>query len=365
MKTSKLVLALFLGQITFEEVASVRVKEQRRYDDGHIGLPWEANDFWNHNDEQIEKHLEYYSNARKGIVKSQKEQRELEEKQHKEQQEAFNRQKFTVPKDLIVDDSGTKYTSTHQCYGSPCKEDKPKLPRFASVQLESEQPLGAFEAERDSLAGYPSEWTTFEHPANDKKELRQFVHKYIEPKTGRLKTEFEVGLEDAQAAEKKFQEAAQKPYFRVPSDMINDWTGHRYVTTHRCFGERCQSDIDKGILLQTSSEVGKRMKSKFAYGDAERERDEENGYPSAMDLNEDLHKHIKSHINEKTGGLKSLSDFEAAEEKRLQEAAKKPAFKVTDGMIDDWPGTRFTTTHQCFGKPCEPDHSLLQVRDII
>lgn len=30
--------------------------------------------------------------------------------------------------------------------------------------------------------------------------------------------------------------------------MINDWTGHKYVTTHRCFGEPCPKDQEKGLV---------------------------------------------------------------------------------------------------------------------
>ena len=30
-------------------------------------------------------------------------------------------------------------------------------------------------------------------------------------------------------------------------------------------------------------------------------------------------------------------------------------FVVRDDMINDWPGTRFTTTNRCFGRPCKED----------
>ena len=51
------------------------------------------------------------------------------------------------------------------------------------------------------------------------------------------------------------------------------------------------------------------------------------------------------------------------EEKRLQEAANKPAFKVPDGMLDDWTGEKYVTSHQCYGAPCKnqaPPTSLSQ-----
>jgi len=57
-------------------------------------------------------------------------------------------------------------------------------------------------------------------------------------------------------------------------------------------------------------------------------------------------------------------EFHAAEERRLDEASKKPAFKVPEWMINDWPGDRFTDTHRCFGGLCKndpPPTSIVQV----
>lgn len=34
--------------------------------------------------------------------------------------------------------------------------------------------------------------------------------------------------------------------------MIDDWTGHRFVTTHRCFGEPCPKD--KGSFVQMNDD---------------------------------------------------------------------------------------------------------------
>lgn len=37
--------------------------------------------------------------------------------------------------------------------------------------------------------------------------------------------------------------------------MLDDWTGHRYVTSHRCFGSECKSDLKKaGLLVQTNDD---------------------------------------------------------------------------------------------------------------
>lgn len=39
--------------------------------------------------------------------------------------------------------------------------------------------------------------------------------------------------------------------------MIDDWTGHKYVTTHRCFGEPCPKDKESFVQMgddETSDE---------------------------------------------------------------------------------------------------------------
>jgi len=36
--------------------------------------------------------------------------------------------------------------------------------------------------------------------------------------------------------------------------MIDDWTGHRFVTTHRCFGEPCPKDEEKGLIQMNDEE---------------------------------------------------------------------------------------------------------------
>ena len=43
--------------------------------------------------------------------------------------------------------------------------------------------------------------------------------------------------------ERKLQEARDKPAFIVPERLLGDDTGHKYVTTHRCFGAPCKGDL--------------------------------------------------------------------------------------------------------------------------
>jgi len=127
------------------------------------------------------------------------------------------------------------------------------------------------------------------------------------------------------------------------------------LTTHRCFGSLCPSD-ENLVQVDESKEMP------HAYGNFHEERDLAAGYPKEYNADKDMVKMIKAHIQGETGAF--VTPFEVQNrydeelEKKLNETAQKPAFKVNDRMIDDWPGTRFTTTHACFGKPCEK--SLVQ-----
>jgi hypothetical protein len=133
--------------------------------------------------------------------------------------------------------------------------------------------------------------------------------------------------------------------------MINDWPGDRFLTaSHGCFSGPCKKDES---LVQLSAE----KKHQFAYGDAQKERDLEAGYPAHMRYDKEIHELARSHIDSSTGRFitpwERALNKEAAEEARLREAATKPAFRVRDDMINDWPGDRFLTeSHGCFGGPC-------------
>ena len=44
------------------------------------------------------------------------------------------------------------------------------------------------------------------------------------------------------------EDAANKIAFVVPKDIMEaDWTGHKYVTSHRCFGSPCKDKTGKDI----------------------------------------------------------------------------------------------------------------------
>ena len=80
---------------------------------------------------------------------------------------------------------------------------------------------GDYEKERDAAAGYPS----IENVGNHK----DYATQYLDKSTGRFKTPFEVETEKAIALQKNLEAAAQVKRFVVPDNMINDWTGGRYV----------------------------------------------------------------------------------------------------------------------------------------
>ena len=65
--------------------------------------------------------------------------------------------------------------------------------------------------------------------------------RFIDPKTGAMKTQHEVDLEDEAANQKALEETYKRPYFTIiERHVIPDWTGHKYVTTHKCFGSPCK-----------------------------------------------------------------------------------------------------------------------------
>ena len=65
--------------------------------------------------------------------------------------------------------------------------------------------------------------------------------RFIDPKTGRMKTQYEVDQEDEAAKQRALEETYKRPYFTIiERHVIPDWTGHKYVTTHKCFGSPCK-----------------------------------------------------------------------------------------------------------------------------
>ena len=107
----------------------------------------------------------------------------------------------------------------------------------------SKQPIGGdfWQTERDSSAGYPSLTVGELYPDHNHGDVKDFVTDYIDKKTGGYKTDWVVSKEKDAEAEKKLNEAAAKPYFRVPADMNMDWDGDCYVWNVKNYGKNCSA----------------------------------------------------------------------------------------------------------------------------
>lgn len=231
-------------------------------------MPWEDNSFFNNNEATMQFHVGRYEKAASGNYQTEKAIHDEEREQHKETLKAWNRKVPQLPESIYGYETGTKYATTHRCFGEECKEpkkytqysDRPKIPGQSLTQhndntsesdlIELNQKQGKmarfryqnFEAERDASAGYPQK-------LNFDEDTHKFVQSHIETETGRHLNEGEVMMRLAAIEEAKLQKAAETPAFKLKPGMINDWPGDRFTTTHRCFGERCKGDL----LMQQSA----------------------------------------------------------------------------------------------------------------
>jgi len=51
-----------------------------------------------------------------------------------------------------------------------------------------------------------------------------------------------VDQEDEAAKEAAFQKSTQVKKFEIIPEIVHDWTGQKFLTTHRCFGGPCKGD---------------------------------------------------------------------------------------------------------------------------
>lgn len=74
--------------------------------------------------------------------------------------------------------------------------------------------------------------------------MHEWAQTFVNPKTGATKTPYEVKKEADAELEADLQETWDKTKaFQVTDKMIDDWTGHKYITSHRCFGSPCPKDL--------------------------------------------------------------------------------------------------------------------------
>ena len=51
------------------------------------------------------------------------------------------------------------------------------------------------------------------------------MYKYFDPATGRMKSPYEVYLDDEKRFNDKLEATSKIPAFKVPNGMVDDWTG--------------------------------------------------------------------------------------------------------------------------------------------
>lgn len=106
------------------------------------------------------------------------------------------------------------------------------------------QPYDVAAEERDTENGYPATYDLeLKYPGNDHEAITKNAQKFIDKKTGYMKTVHEVELEEKAEKAKELQEkidAAPGLGFKLNTDMvIPDDTGEKYHTTHLCYGSPC------------------------------------------------------------------------------------------------------------------------------
>lgn len=118
--------------------------------------------------------------------------------------------KFTVPRGMINDWTGNRFIYERP-YG------------VANVQLDATEGYAYNEAEqeRDVDHGYPSAYKS-------NKDLTDTVQEWIQG-TGAFRNQFDVKAEEEYKLEKHQEETSKEPAFKVRADMINDWTGTKFV----------------------------------------------------------------------------------------------------------------------------------------
>ena len=94
-------------------------------------------------------------------------------------------------------------------------------------------------AERDSLAGYPPVFVDDAYPGHDHKDVNEFVNEHINQNTGAWITPHEAELNHQAKLDKELDEAAAKPHWLPPADMMMDWDGHCYAIHAKTYGKEC------------------------------------------------------------------------------------------------------------------------------
>lgn len=217
--------------------------------------------------------------------------------------------------------------------------------------------------------------------------MHEFAQSFINPSTGAMKTPWEVKKEADAELDAKLQKTwDETKAFKVTDGMINDWTGHRFVTTHRCFGEPCPKDKESFVQVldddSEDSDEDDEMQvfinkfnlhpQKLAQGKSRWEEGlysmgdlQEHKYanpnawiPNALphsdyDKIENLHSLIYDHFDPHKGRFKSdyevQEDAANAESKKEYLTAAEPLFNVPEHLVNDWTGDRWAKNVHTWG----------------
>jgi len=139
---------------------------------------------------------------------------------------------------MINDWPGTRFVTTHRCFGGPCKDD-------AKLQLVEEPPkvtektfkVGDLQEHRYpyARAWQAGGWTHDE--SRHIEDVHDLIHKHFDPFTGSFKSPYQIAWDKEMAEEAELERNKDKPAFKVPESVIDDWTGQKYVDNMHCHGK--------------------------------------------------------------------------------------------------------------------------------
>lgn len=93
------------------------------------GMPWEGNAQDQYDENQMELNVKRFELASDG--QTQKEIHDGERKAQEETQKKQERKVPQVPADMIIDDTGNHYATSHRCFGKECPTDPPKSDKYS------------------------------------------------------------------------------------------------------------------------------------------------------------------------------------------------------------------------------------------
>lgn len=121
--------------------------------------------------------------------------------------------------------------------------------------------------------------------------------------TGRFLTPWEKRLQEEAELERHLKERASQPAYKVPDSVLNDWTGEKYTSTHKCFGKPCDpEELKQGKYVPVYDSF---VQMDQPYGDYERERDEQAGHPKDVETDGDFVKAVDRYIDPKSGRMRT------------------------------------------------------------